>query len=286
MALSSSRCSSHGHSPKARRQGWSRARRAVYSGIEERPMASERGETAGEDMPERSTASLFGRRAGADVGPVPSLAVGATVADAVALLGRSDSSAVVIVDAGQRPCGILTERDVTRRVALQGRADWPIERVMTRPVATIRDDEFLYRAVARMRARDPPSPGRRFRRTPRRAGHARRRARGHERQGAPPHGSARRRRGDRGPRAHQGGGGGHRRRSPRRGHGRAVDPRAPRRHQPRHPPPRSRARRRRDRRIGSWRAAGRVHGPCPRLGRPRREPPRSGSGQRLDPRRL
>ena len=52
------------------------------------------------------------------------------------------------------PYGVVTERDVLSLLAREGAASLErrVEEIMTSPVATIRSDAFLYRAVAKMRA--------------------------------------------------------------------------------------------------------------------------------------
>ena len=63
------------------------------------------------------------------------------------------SSAIVTTPDGQL-AGIVTEQDVCRRIAYQAEARTPIDRVMSAPVETIQADDYLYRAVARMRRHD------------------------------------------------------------------------------------------------------------------------------------
>ena len=74
-----------------------------------------------------------------------------TCVDAVNQMAAKDATAVVIVDATGRPHGILTEQDVVRRIAFRDADLTPIGDVMTQPVVTIADDDYLYHAVARMR---------------------------------------------------------------------------------------------------------------------------------------
>lgn len=50
--------------------------------------------------------------------------------------------------------GIVTEQDIRRRMAYRAEADTPVDRVMSAPVETIEADDYLYRAIARMRQRD------------------------------------------------------------------------------------------------------------------------------------
>lgn len=68
------------------------------------------------------------------------------------MIDRRISSVFVAPDAGDTPWGILTERDVLRAVndagaeALQG----PAGRYSVRPLVTIDENEFIYRAITRM----------------------------------------------------------------------------------------------------------------------------------------
>jgi CBS domain-containing protein len=57
----------------------------------------------------------------------------------------------IVVDAAQRPIGILTERDIARRIAFRAGPDTPIEALMTSPVLTIARREYLYYAISWMR---------------------------------------------------------------------------------------------------------------------------------------
>lgn len=68
------------------------------------------------------------------------------------LVAFNASSATVVDDRG-RPIGIVTEQDITRRVAFRKDPETPVHEVMTAPVATIPGDEYLYYAIARMRRR-------------------------------------------------------------------------------------------------------------------------------------
>ena len=58
--------------------------------------------------------------------------------------------ALIVSDVG-RIEGILTEQDIVRWVAFRASPDAPVTDVMTRPVRTVRGDDFLYHAIATMR---------------------------------------------------------------------------------------------------------------------------------------
>jgi CBS domain-containing protein len=73
------------------------------------------------------------------------------VGDVVARMTEARVSAAVVLDGEQRIAGILTEQDVTRRIAGRAVADQPISALMTRPALTIRVDQPLYQAIGVMR---------------------------------------------------------------------------------------------------------------------------------------
>ena len=92
----------------------------------------------------------------ADIGcrQVISVSKNRSVRDVVGRMTAEKLSAAVIVDDDDKPVGIFTEADVTRRVALRAAGDETVADLMTAPVATIPDDEYLYAAVARMQRED------------------------------------------------------------------------------------------------------------------------------------
>ncbi|MCG8360235.1 MAG: DUF294 nucleotidyltransferase-like domain-containing protein [Kiloniellales bacterium] len=70
------------------------------------------------------------------------------------LIGRmtaAKATSALVVDESGRLLGIITEQDVTRRIALRCRGDEPVADVMTSPVRSIGADDYLYYAIARMR---------------------------------------------------------------------------------------------------------------------------------------
>ena len=83
--------------------------------------------------------------------PPPAVPLGADCAAAVARMAALAASCVLIVDAQGRPVGMVTDQDVTRRVAFQVPPGMPVEAVMSRQVPTVGAGERLYQAVARMR---------------------------------------------------------------------------------------------------------------------------------------
>jgi signal-transduction protein with cAMP-binding, CBS, and nucleotidyltransferase domain len=66
-------------------------------------------------------------------------------------LAESGASEVIVEDATGRVVGIVTEQDVSRRIACRGRDDQAIESVMSSPVSSISESDYLYHAIARMR---------------------------------------------------------------------------------------------------------------------------------------
>ena len=71
--------------------------------------------------------------------------------EVVARMTEARASAAVILGPDGRVAGILTEQDVTRRIAGQAVGAQPVAQVMTRPVATIATDQPLYEAIGFMR---------------------------------------------------------------------------------------------------------------------------------------
>ena len=67
---------------------------------------------------------------------------------------RRGASSIIVAAADGRPIGILTERDVARRIAFQMAPDIPVEQAMSAPLVTIRADDYLYHGIAEMRRRD------------------------------------------------------------------------------------------------------------------------------------
>ena len=74
------------------------------------------------------------------------------LAEAASLLTDRKISALVALDDGGRPRGILTERDLTRVVAKGGAEalSSPVGQVMSSQVATVSPDDFVYVAIGRI----------------------------------------------------------------------------------------------------------------------------------------
>ena len=63
----------------------------------------------------------------------------ATVYEAVGLMGKHNIGALVVVDAGDKVCGVMTERDYSRKVALKGRTsrDTKVSEIVNKPAITV-----------------------------------------------------------------------------------------------------------------------------------------------------
>ena len=63
----------------------------------------------------------------------------ATVDQVAKLMVHDDCRAIIVIDLAERPAGIITDRDILRRVVAQGRNPlaYPVEACMSRPVVTV-----------------------------------------------------------------------------------------------------------------------------------------------------
>ncbi|MBT7760751.1 MAG: CBS domain-containing protein, partial [Rhodospirillaceae bacterium] len=99
-----------------------------------------------------SRAMAFRRLAGEHMlAAPPTLPLGSSVGEAVALLAEATADCVVAVDANNIPRGVLTEQDVVRKVAFRLDAGSPLDTIMSQPVRVIRAEDLMFHAVARMR---------------------------------------------------------------------------------------------------------------------------------------
>jgi signal-transduction protein with cAMP-binding, CBS, and nucleotidyltransferase domain len=73
--------------------------------------------------------------------------------DVIARLRDTGASVVIVEDPAGTVAGIVTEQDVARRIACRDQDEAPIASVMSSPVSTISENDYLYRAIARMRRR-------------------------------------------------------------------------------------------------------------------------------------
>ena len=102
--------------------------------------------------PARSPIAVFSRRV-ADFKSLPPHLVdrGTPLAEVLSGMAAGGASSALVTGRDGRLVGILTERDIARRVALRLGGETPVEAAMTAPVQSVPADELLYRAVGRMR---------------------------------------------------------------------------------------------------------------------------------------
>ncbi len=83
---------------------------------------------------------------------VVSIEPNARLASAVELLAKKRIGAVLILGAGHRVAGILSERDIVRALAEHGAAalDAPVSRIMTRKVSTCSENDAVIGVMGRM----------------------------------------------------------------------------------------------------------------------------------------
>jgi len=72
-------------------------------------------------------------------------------AEVVQKVRSARASSVLAVDDMGQPLGIVTEQDICRKIAYQCPANTPVANIMTAPVKVVRDDSYLYHAIAQMR---------------------------------------------------------------------------------------------------------------------------------------
>ncbi len=87
---------------------------------------------------------ILGRKGGT----VLTIHSGASVLEAIGIMSQANVGALVIQD-GQEPCGIFTERDYLRKIALKGRSssNTPLRDVMSSPLITVSPQESLDNAM-------------------------------------------------------------------------------------------------------------------------------------------
>ncbi|MDH3581105.1 MAG: DUF294 nucleotidyltransferase-like domain-containing protein [Hyphomicrobiales bacterium] len=85
--------------------------------------------------------------------PPVCLSSDATVEELAERMAAEAASCTVIVDENWRATGIITEQDVTRRIAFRVEPKTKVGDVMTTPVVTVERSDYLYHAVAFMRRR-------------------------------------------------------------------------------------------------------------------------------------
>ncbi|MFQ5785275.1 MAG: DUF294 nucleotidyltransferase-like domain-containing protein [Alphaproteobacteria bacterium] len=79
------------------------------------------------------------------------LASGASCAEAVARMVEAAAESLVVIGPEGGILGIVTEQDVTRRIAFRRDGAVPIDEAMSAPVRSVRDRDYLFHAIAYMR---------------------------------------------------------------------------------------------------------------------------------------
>ena len=100
----------------------------------------------------QSQTKIFSRLVG-EYMRAPPVVVPATarVSELLAAMTSAKATSALIADTDGRLAGIVTEQDVTRRIALRCSGDEPVTAVMSAPVETVGAEDYLYLAIARMR---------------------------------------------------------------------------------------------------------------------------------------
>jgi CBS domain-containing protein len=100
----------------------------------------------------RSQTAIFSKLVRDFMRPLPLTVSGEMpLVEVAGKMASTDVSSALIVDAKDRLQGIITDQDMTRRVAFQVDAETPVSELMTSPVMSIDGDDYLYHAIARMR---------------------------------------------------------------------------------------------------------------------------------------
>lgn len=75
-----------------------------------------------------------------------------TVYAAIALMAEKNIGSVLVVDDGGGLCGIMSERDYVRKIALQGKTshETPVSAIMTSRVLVVAPDESINRCMGLM----------------------------------------------------------------------------------------------------------------------------------------
>jgi CBS domain-containing protein len=76
----------------------------------------------------------------------------ATLDEVARLMVQNDCGEIPIVDAAERPIGVITDRDIVCRTVAEGKnpTAHTVESVMTRPVVTVRADAPIEEVLATM----------------------------------------------------------------------------------------------------------------------------------------
>lgn len=86
-------------------------------------------------------------------GEIWTTAPGNTVYEAIGLMGEKNIGALVVIENGE-VVGVLSERDYSRKVVLQGRTsrDTLVGEILTRPAVTVRRKDSIERCMQLMTA--------------------------------------------------------------------------------------------------------------------------------------
>jgi CBS domain-containing protein len=82
--------------------------------------------------------------------PVVTCALSATVVDAARIMAEVDVGFLVVVDADDRPVGVVTDRDIVVRAVARSRHDATMCDVMTRHPVCVRDEATVTEAAQLM----------------------------------------------------------------------------------------------------------------------------------------
>ncbi len=84
-------------------------------------------------------------------GPIWTTTPDSTVYEAIGLMGEKNIGAVVVVEDGE-VIGVLSERDYSRKVVLQGRTsrDTKVGEILSRPAITVRRKDGIEKCMQRM----------------------------------------------------------------------------------------------------------------------------------------
>jgi len=99
-----------------------------------------------------SQTAIFRLLVGNHMGPKPvEVARTASISEAVNSMVQTGSCAAIVTDPYGKPAGIITDQDVTRRVAWRATPAQSVEKVMSAPVVTASIADTLFDAVVTMR---------------------------------------------------------------------------------------------------------------------------------------
>jgi signal-transduction protein with cAMP-binding, CBS, and nucleotidyltransferase domain len=99
-----------------------------------------------------SQTAIFTKLVRAYMGPPPVLVSGSEgCGEVVRKVREARATSALVVNHRNNPRGIVTEQDICRKIAFQRDQDDPVSEVMTNPVKTVKDDSYLYHAIADMR---------------------------------------------------------------------------------------------------------------------------------------